>query len=324
MSLSGKRVLVTGASGFLGSNLVRRLLDEGARVYAFVRETSDLWRLGDLVSELEFLKSDLVNAPVVSDFLRKVDPHIIYHAAARGALSHHKNARDILASNVMGTYILLEAASAIDYERFVFIGGSTEYGAKAEPMKETDSLDPLTFYGATKAAADMLCRQHAIEHHRPIVTLRAFSIYGPWEGPTRLIPSAIRAGLEGAVLPLTRPGYSRDFVFVDDVVAACLKATVKSLEPGEVINIGGGEQHTNEEVVGILGDLLGREIEVETGAYPARANDKKFWVADNRKAREMLGWMPEHSLRQGLYKTVEWYLANRGLYERKPAGVGSA
>jgi nucleoside-diphosphate-sugar epimerase len=141
-----------------------------------------------------------------------------------------------------------------------------------------------------------------------VVILRPFSIYGPHEPPHRLIPAAIRAGRDGTVLPLTPPGCVRDFVFVEDVVEACLQAAVAEEVVGETINIGTGVQTSNEEVVRCIEQSLGRTLRIDQGAYAPHPTDTSCWRADITRARELLKWRPQHTLRAGIDRTVAWTL----------------
>jgi nucleoside-diphosphate-sugar epimerase len=143
--------------------------------------------------------------------------------------------------------------------------------------------------------------------------LRPFSIYGYREAETRLIPTAIRAGLSGGTLPLTRRGYVRDYIFVEDVAEACLLAVETDGIEGEIINIATGIQTSNEEVVSMIGRQLGKEIKVEVGAYPPHPTDTSHWCADVSKAKRLLGWEARHTLDEGLSKTVAWFKENAQL-----------
>jgi nucleoside-diphosphate-sugar epimerase len=145
--------------------------------------------------------------------------------------------------------------------------------------------------------------------------LRLFSVYGYWEASTRLIPAAIMAALRNREIALTPPGYQRDLIFVEDVVEACLLAVEAEKAVGEILNVGSGEQWSNEQVVEMVQAVCGRRFGVRVGAYPARPSDTTHWVADNRKAQELLGWKPRHMLRSGLEKTIAWFRLHRAAYE---------
>jgi nucleoside-diphosphate-sugar epimerase len=220
----------------------------------------------------------------------------------------------MLRAVVLGTSNLLEAIGSLAYRRFVHVGSSLEYGPRARPLTETDALRPTTFRGVTKAAAALLCQQAAVSDERPIVVVRPFSVYGYWERG-RLVPTAILSALRGRPMSLTTPGYRRDLVFVEDVVEACLRAGEADDIVGETINVGSGEQWSNEEVVEAVQALSGTRIPLSIGAHAASCSDTGHWVADIRRAKELLGWEPEHTLTQGLEKTIAWFRLNAGLYE---------
>jgi nucleoside-diphosphate-sugar epimerase len=136
--------------------------------------------------------------------------------------------------------------------------------------------------------------------------VRLFSVYGPWEARHRLVPQAIRAALTGEELPLTGPELRRDFVFVDDVVDACLRAASVDAALGEAINIGTGVETANEELVAEVERVIGKEVRTRIGAYSARETDSAHWRADISKAKRLLGWEPRYTLAAGLARTAAW------------------
>jgi len=304
--LAGKRVLVTGAAGFIGANLVRRLLREGADVHAFVRPSGDLWRLDEVLSRLTLHWVNVVEREELSRAVCAAAPQVIFHLAARGVVERNVPRQEIFESNVLGTFQLLETAKALDWERFIHLGSSTEYGRRNEPMKESDRAEPVTILGASKAAATLLCRQFARAGKRKLTILRPFSVYGFWEAPVRLVPTAIRAALDGCAMPLTSALFRRDLIFVEDVVEACVMAAERDVPEGEILNIGTGREWTNQEVVAKVESVSGRPIRVR-GDHPARENDQEHWVADIAKAERLLGWKPRHTLAEGLQKAIGWW-----------------
>lgn len=304
--LRGRRVLVTGAAGFIGANLTRELAERGAKIHAVVRPGGNPWRIEDIGGGLALVRLDLTDRAELRRSVREVAPEFVFHLAARGVLPGRDGGGEILESNVLGTANLLDACEPLPCKRFVHVGGSSEYGHKNAPISEGDPLEPVTPYGAAKAAATIVCRQVAVASRKPIVILRPFSVYGRWEAPTRLVPTAVRAALRGLDMDLTPPGCCRDLVFADDVVEACLLALEADTPCGEIVNIGSGRQWANEDVVALIGEIAGRAVRTRTGAYPPRPSDTAHWVADIRKAARMLGWRPRHTLRSGLEKTISW------------------
>lgn len=306
------RVLISGATGFIGANLTRRLVAEGAQVHAVARAGRDASRLRQLIPAVTFHPVDLTDRTGLVRAARTAAPQFIFHLGALGASRHDLDRAQLFLTNVLGTINLVDATEGLAYTRFVHIGGSSEYGPKHEMVREADCLAPVTPYGASKAAATLACRQFARAQQRPLVILRPFSVYGPWEAPTRLIPTAIRAALEGQAMDLTAPGYRRDLIFVDDVVDACLLAATVDLPHGEIINIGTGREWSNEDVVRTIESLSGRPIRARVGRYPARRSDTDHWVADITKAETLLGWKPAWTLTAGLERTISWWIGQRG------------
>jgi nucleoside-diphosphate-sugar epimerase len=305
--LERKRILITGASGFVGANLARYLLAYHADVYVFIRANSNLWRLEEILSQLKVYKVDITNRTELQVAIRKIQPHIIYHLAARRSSTSARDRLATLDGNIIGTFNLLETTALLNYHRLIHVGSSLEYGPKPKPLKESDTLEPNTFFGVTKASSTLLCQQFARDYDKPIVVLRLFSVYGYWEGPDRLIPTTIVKLFRKEVLPLTAPGYRRDLIFIEDIIHALICAGKRENSAGEIINVGSGKQWANEEVVEIIQQVSGKKINVLVGGYPARQSDTNHWVADNEKARKLLGWEPRHDLRAGLSKTIKWF-----------------
>lgn len=298
-------ILVTGASGFVGSHLVRRLAGTGADVHVFLRSSSDARRLGGISGPLNRHTADLTDPASVRAAVHRVRPRTIFHCASWGGHPGQTDEAAIFGANLAGTFHLLSACAEAGFDRFVHTGSSSEYGMKTSPMAEGDEPAPVDAYGASKAGATLWCRAFAASRKLPVVTLRLFSPYGPWDDPVRLIPAAARAFLEGRSPQLASPSGARDFVYIDDVVDACLLAAVVPSAAGEIINVGSGRQATAGEVVDILSRLIPGAPLPAWGAIPPRPGPA-VWVADTGKARRILGWMPKVPLEVGLRRTVEW------------------
>lgn len=305
--MRGVRALVTGAAGFVGVNLCRGLAAAGAEVHGVVRPGGSSWRLPALSEAGTIHAVDLADAGAVLELVGRVGPEVLVHAAARSAYDRQAPLGAVVADTVLGLAHVLDAAAEAPLRRLVLLGSSLVYDPEGAPYREDHPLGPVTRRGATKAAASLLALQHARQAGLPLVELRLFSVYGPWEPPHRLVPRAIRAALLGEELPLTQPGLRRDLVYVGDVVEACLAAAAGGAElDGRVVNVGSGREVANEEVVRAVEEATGKPVRVRAGAYPAHGSDRPHWSADVGLARELLGWTARHSLGEGLARTVPW------------------
>ncbi len=299
--------LITGAGGFVGACLTRRLLREGHSVHVIIRRETDMWRLKDIEGQLNIFRGDLTDSHFVTEAVQEIQPRVIYHLAAHGAYPTQNDAEKIITTNVLGTWNLLQACSSIDYEVFVNTGSSSEYGFKNAPMKEEDVLEPNSYYAVAKSAQTLLCQHVGRSQKKPICTFRLFSVYGYYEEATRLIPTLVRACLRGEKLEMVSPTTARDFVFVEDVLDAylCLDR-LKNLR-GDILNIGTGRQRSLKEVVEEGIALTGANIEVTWGTMAPRIWDASVWLADIEKSKRLLNWEAKFSLREGLGKTIEWF-----------------
>ena len=306
-ALAGRRVLVTGAAGFVGVNVCRAFAAAGAQTVGLVRPAGTRWRLPALEQAAEVLARDLRDFDGVRRAVADRAPEIVVHAAARSPYDREAPLRRFAEDDLLGLAHLLDALADVPCKRLIFLGSSLEYGPSDRPHREDDPLRPASRRGALRAAAALLAREGGRERGVETVELRLFSVYGPWEPPHRLIPRAIRAALAGTELPLTPPGLRRDPVFVEDVADACLRASAAPGVGGTTINVGSGAQVANEEIVAAIERVTGRPIAAQPGAYRPHGTDRRCWIADVGRARELLGWTPRHSLEQGLAVTVAWH-----------------
>jgi nucleoside-diphosphate-sugar epimerase len=306
-----KRVLITGAGGFVGSALAKRLVRSGYEVHALLKGSTKRWRLADVQSDLRAHEVDVQDFEGLTQLCSEVKPEIVYHLAVHGAYPTQSDADAIINTNILGTWNLLKALSKIDYEAFVSAGSSSEYGFKDFAMRETDIPEPNSYYAVAKCAQTLLCQHVARAEKRPINTLRIFSAYGPYEEPRRLVPTLISRALNNQELLLVPPETARDFVYVEDVVDAFLCIEQLSKLQGEVINVGTGLQGTVRDVVEAILEHTGARVECKWGAMPGRIWDAKIWVADCTRAKTLLGWRAKTRLTEGLRNTVAWTKAER-------------
>ncbi len=311
-------IVVTGASGFIGNCAVRRLMQEGCEVHVLLRAEAQMWRLYDLLDRITIHRVDLCDGQSVRAALEKISPQTILHAATHGAYEWQSDARRILETNVLGTFNLLEAALAVHAKIFISTGTSSEYGYKDQPMSEADRLEPNSIYAIAKATQTHLCCLLAKNSPMSIVAFRLFSIYGPWEEPKRLMPILIRRARAGLPLELSSPNTARDFIYVDDLLDILLDFARMAALNGEIINLGSGVQSTLREVVEIVQEVVGARSEVRWNALSARKWDAKRWQAEISKARALLGWSSQCTLREGVRRMAEW-MEEHGeeIYERR-------
>lgn len=300
------KVVITGASGFIGNCVARQLLANGHEVHLLLRPGANLWRLNGILDQCHVHDADIVDGETVRRVVSQIQPEAILHLAAYGAYEWQSEASTILQTNVLGTCHLLEAATAAGATLFVNTGSSSEYGYRSEPMRESDRLQPNSVYAVAKAAQSHLCSLHAQNAGMSVVTFRLFSVYGPWEEPSRLVPTLIRRARAGLRLTMVAPETARDFIYVDDVVNALLQFSTLRGMSGQIFNLGTGVQSTLRDVVSVIQEVVGSKSEVCWGAMKARKWDTTQWRADPAKARDVLGFTPQVSLREGIAKMAAW------------------
>lgn len=309
-----KRVLITGASGFVGANLARRLLLDGHTIRLALRTESRLWRIREIVSHVEVSFVDLGDAEAVHSLISAFRPEWVFHLAAHGAYPEQRDARCILLTNALGAVNLLDACTQVGCGAFVQTGSSSEYGFKDHAPAETEPIEPNSLYAVSKAAATHYGNYVARTRGLKVTTLRLYSVYGPYEEPTRLMPALIDHGLRGRFPPLVDPKTARDFIYIDDVLDACIQAaTVDVSQPGAVFNVGTGIQTSLREVVEVARRIFKISDNPIWGSMPDRHWDTYCWVADITNARRELGWQPRTAFETGLRRMIEWYRANPAL-----------
>ncbi|MBL7131094.1 MAG: NAD-dependent epimerase/dehydratase family protein, partial [Candidatus Omnitrophica bacterium] len=238
-----KKVFITGATSFIGSHLVRRLVSEGADVHVLIRSSKNLYRLRDVSSSLKCWKGDIRDRVALKKLMKRLSPQVIFHLASFGVRPGQSDLSKLAEINIQGLVNILSSLEERDFEYFIYSGTSAEYGPSGIPMAENQVLNPVTLYGATKAAGTLLTQAFGRFHHKKVLVLRPFYVYGPDEGPARFVSTVIRTGLAGRQLKLTALSEKRDFIYVDDVIDAYILATTKNLGTHTVLNIGTGKEY---------------------------------------------------------------------------------
>lgn len=294
------RALVTGAGGFVGAHLCARLVADGWDVVGTVRPGGSMSTVLATVPGVRVVEADLADPAAVAAVARGAAPDVTFLLAAARAEATAADRGRTAAVNATSALWLVEALPAA-CGVVVRLGSSTEYGQVDGPTDESAPLRPRGYFGATKAAGSLLVAAAAAARGMRAVVLRAFQVYGPGDHAKRFVPTVLRAARTGEVLPLTQPGMRRDWVYVDDVVEACVRAAVAAhLEPGEVLNVGTGVQTANEELVATAERVTGRRVPVAVGAHPGCPWDAPSWLCDPSRARDRLGWEAMVTLEDGL------------------------
>jgi nucleoside-diphosphate-sugar epimerase len=311
------RALITGAEGFLGANLVRHLHAAGHEAIAITRPSGSPWRLEEIATEVEMLELDLRDTAGIERTVARAKPQWLFHLAAHGAYSWQTDVATMIGVNVGATAALLTAARAADVQAFVNTGSSSEYGLKTHAPREDEWLQPNSFYAITKAAGTHFTRLAAVDG-LPAVTLRLYSLYGPWEDPGRLVPALVREATRGRLPSLVGPDTARDFVYVEDCCEALLRCAERGAPggPGATLNVGSGRQTSLAALVDVARAVLGVTVLPEWSTMERRQWDTNVWVSDPRAAVEHLGWRASTSIDGGLIRTAAWLRARPRLWER--------
>jgi dTDP-glucose 4,6-dehydratase len=321
-------VLITGGSGFIGSNLVRLALAERPdwRVVNLDKLTyaGNAESLADVESNprYRFVRGDIANGELVAEIVRSERIDAVMHLAAESHVD-----RSILSpavfieTNVRGTQVLLEAARELRVNRFLQVSTDEVYGSLGPTgvFTEETPLAPSSPYSASKAGSDLLALAYAHTFGMHVVVTRCSNNYGPYQFPEKLIPLMIANGLEDKPLPVYGDGQNvRDWIHVEDHCRGLL-AALEQGKPGQVYNFGASSERRNIEIVKLVLELVGKPESLIQYVKDRPGHDRRYAIDASRSCRE-LSWAPRHRFEEALAATVRWYREHRGWWERIRTG----
>lgn len=307
----GKKVSITGACGFVGSHLARRLVQLGAclTILDLKQPSPDLEKF---IGIHRFIDFDLTQYDSAVERIVASAPDMVIHVAAYGVHSRDRDLELALAVNVAGSIAVVDGAAKARAERIIQIGTSHEYGSSKDPIAEDYCPNPQGTYGATKAAGMIMGRSRAQELGTRWLGLRPFTVYGPGDQEDKLIPYMISNATSGRPVVTTRGDQIRDFIYIDDLVEGIALAAVCDLQSGDFLNLGSGQAVR----LGTLFELIQRyfpEADLQIGGRPKRHDDIGIQVACTTKMKLALNnWTPSYSLNDGLQKTIEMFRKKEG------------
>lgn len=317
-----KKVLVTGAGGFIGSHLVERLVEQGAHVRAFVRYNSradaGFLKMSEprIRSSIEIIGGDLRDDDAVKQAVKGCQ--IVLHLGALISIPYsYHHPVEVAHTNLIGTLNVLMACREYGVERLVHTSTSEVYGtARQTPISEAHPLQGQSPYSASKIGADKLAESFYSAFGLPVVIIRPFNTYGPRQSARAVIPTVITQALTQPIIKLGNVNTTRDFTYVHDTVNGFLLASHAQGVEGKTINLGTGSEIRIGDLVEKIVSKVNRPVEIQVAEERLRPEASEVYrlISDNSQARAVLGWQPQTDLESGLDQTIEWIRQHLDLY----------
>lgn len=305
------RVLLTGATGFIGSHVARLLIANGEQVTAIIKPSTSRWRIADLQGAMRILECDLGDRAQLEPLLREDVPDVCLHLAWHGWSGPSLTAEENL-SSLAASLELLRTLAHVGCARFVGVGTCFEYDSASALMSETSPVGPTDLYGACKHSLSIAAQALAPIARMSVAWARVFLVYGPFDDERRLVPSLVRSLIRDQPAKMTLGEQVRDVMHVEDAASA-IWAIARSTHTGPV-NVASGVPVKVVDIAREIASIVGRPDLLQVGALPYRAFEPPVFVADTTLLREQVGWSPRFDLRAGLTHTVAWWRAHEGTH----------
>ncbi|ADY74004.1 dTDP-glucose 4,6-dehydratase [Desulfurobacterium thermolithotrophum DSM 11699] len=315
------KLVVTGGAGFIGSEFVRQAVEKGLETVVVDKLTyaGDLERLKEVENKISFYKADITNREFIEHIFKAEKPDVVVHWAAESHVDRSiLDATPFIETNVKGTQILLDVAKETGVNLFVNIATDEVYGELGEDGQfyEDTPLNPNSPYSVSKASADMLGRAYYRTYGLPVITVRPSNNYGYWQYPEKLIPVVILKALNNEPIPIYGTGENRrEWLFVSDCAEAVFEIIEKG-KPGEIYNVGSGEERRNIDVVKSILQILNKPEDLITFVKDRPGHDFRYSL-NTEKIEKELSWKAKVKFEEGIEKTVKWYLKNLDWAKRK-------
>ena len=303
---SFEKIVLTGATGFIGRHLVDALIQAGCQPVLLERSHKENSFLSGLGDQVRVVQADLKNNDQIGSVLSQESPDIIFHLAGTRGRNRISAALECAELNIGATVRLLEAAAHAEVQRIVIVGSADEYGDQSGRLHEELPLRPASLYGISKAAATRFAQAMHNSNGCPVIIVRPFSVYGPGQPRDMFVAEAVDSAVRNVAFSMSNGEQRRDLIFVDDVVRGLIAAACAKNAEGQVVNLGTGQAHRLRDVAERIWEITGTRASLLIGARPSPAEELYDTWADITLARRLFEWEPIVDLESGLERTIQF------------------